>query len=328
VAPVCIAQSPQGVGCAAQAGRPAWGWRVWDAAKAIAWHLASQPEMVRDQIVLEMGAGAGLAALVALRLRARAVCATDLGRALPLLIHNAELNGATTAAERSCERCALGVRCPGGHTLHSALAQSEDHLCNVCGLEDPLGGGIELGTPVHTCRACDFDVCGSCYDLAAAGSWESIPGWFRLQTEGEVSGPGIWNMPAADEGGSAGNDAQLLVMPWDLLSPLGSAESGTAGILDASDHWLKAQPSLILIADLSCSAALIQPLVDSIAELKACGRLPAHAKALVCHEAREPEVDAKFEAALCAAGLALQPVSLPAEAKENSRLRMWSIPLA
>ena len=50
-------------------------------------------ELVRGQTVLELGAGAGLVALAAARLGARTVLATDLPRALPLLIHNLQLNG-------------------------------------------------------------------------------------------------------------------------------------------------------------------------------------------------------------------------------------------
>ena len=92
--PIRIAQFPQGVGCAAQAGRPAWGWRVWDAARAVALTLERESRWLGGApVVLELGAGAGLAALAAARLGAAAVVATDLPRALTLTAHNAALNG-------------------------------------------------------------------------------------------------------------------------------------------------------------------------------------------------------------------------------------------
>lgn len=89
------------------------------------------------QTVLEIGAGAGLSALSAARLGA-AVCATDLPRALGLLRHNAQRNGGVGGGEQQRFVC-----CPGGHALEPKTAEHEDYICNVCGLDDPLGGGIE-----------------------------------------------------------------------------------------------------------------------------------------------------------------------------------------
>eukprot|EP00966_Prymnesium_polylepis_P130176 3010460-Prymnesium_polylepis.1 len=71
-APLVLAQFPEGVGCASEAGRPAWGWRVWESAKLLARLLAARPAAVEGHTVLEVGAGAGLASLVAARLGAAA----------------------------------------------------------------------------------------------------------------------------------------------------------------------------------------------------------------------------------------------------------------
>ena len=81
---------------------------------------------------------------------------------------------------------------------------------------------------------------------------------------------------------------------------------------------------MVVCADLSCSALLIQPLVDSLAAMR--GLLPGGASAIVCHEAREAAVDAAFEAALAKAELSLEVLPVPPEV-DNQRLRMWRIPL-
>ena len=264
-APLSIAQYPQGVGCAAEAGKPAWSWRVWEASKALALLLERESELLAQGSVVELGCGAGLASLAAARLGAPCVCATDLPKALPLLEHNLELNGgsrrdgarvdsAAAAAGPvccpsghpieaqvaqcedhvcnvcnadvdegaplhccrscdfdmcdSCHRSEAGaapakavstpccVRCPGGHTLEAHVAECEDHVCNVCGLGDPMGGGIDEGAPLHCCRACDFDVCGACHDRAVARQWEALPGWFRLQCQGDVTEASAWRCVA------------------------------------------------------------------------------------------------------------------------------------
>jgi hypothetical protein len=378
--PVRCDQFPQGVGCAAANGKPAWCWRVWDAAKAVALYLADS-QMAQHEVVLELGAGAGLASLAALRLHARAVVATDLPRALPLLLHNLRANGgsevSTSRTERGVgdlsEAAATYPRCPGGHALVRGIAACEDHVCNVCGLEDPLGGGIDEGAPVHHCRECDFDVCGPCFERGARGEWHSLPGWFKLQSEGEVHAPSLWDFPSpppspraplgsSPSGGHAGggegwSGGSLLVMPWDLLAVSPASPAGTpqrSSFIESSftskaeyEMWLKgagkeengvgavvaqcratfgAPPSLVVCADVSCSAALIQPLVDALVDLRRL--LPAGSKALVCHEAREAAVDERFEAALALAALPLEMVRIPEEiAAHNSRLRMWHISL-
>ena len=371
-------QFPQGVGCAATNGQPAWSWRVWDAAKAVAMHLAggSCTQPVSGSVVLEMGAGAGLASLVALRLGARAVVATDLPRALPLLVHNVKANGgmaedgASMPLATAGQRARTHPRCPGGHALSAGEALSEDHVCNVCGLEDALGAGIEKGAPVHSCRLCDFDVCGRCFGQAAAGKWKDLPGWFALQSEGEVDKPCLWRLPPPTEGklrasrGGRGNSGmggggarqshrqkrsgELLVMPWDLLGPPGDPATtetgrqtsaightasgspagpiaGATAVVDECRTRFGAPPSLVVCADLSCSALLIQPLVDALVALRSL--LPSGASAIVCHEAREAAVDAAFEAALATAEMRLEVLPVPLELDNNKRLRMWKIPL-
>lgn len=92
--------------------------------------------------------------------------------------------------------------------------------------EDAMAGGIEEGETVHSCRSsapaghdsmnasngaafsrdhplrltrsplcqrhrdmprrCDFDICHPCNAAAAAAHWGELPGWFRLQCQGEV----------------------------------------------------------------------------------------------------------------------------------------------
>ena len=75
---VRCAEWPLAVGCASVAGEPAWGWRVWDAAKLLARELEGRD--LQGKSVLELGAGSGLVSLVAARLGAAAVICPALPR--------------------------------------------------------------------------------------------------------------------------------------------------------------------------------------------------------------------------------------------------------
>ena len=142
---------------------------------------------------------------------------------------------------------------------------------------------------------------------------------------------------------------ELLVMPWDLLGPPGDPATtetgrqtssaightasgspagpiaGATAVVDECRTRFGAPPSLVVCADLSCSALLIQPLVDALVALRSL--LPSGASAIVCHEAREAAVDAAFEAALATAEMRLEVLPVPLELDNNKRLRMWKIPL-
>ena len=83
------------------------GGALWDASCALAHYVARLPsELLRSASVVELGAGTGLPSLVAARLGASVVC-TDRRRALPLLQHNAALNG--LEARVSCAELEWGA---------------------------------------------------------------------------------------------------------------------------------------------------------------------------------------------------------------------------
>ena len=121
----------------------------------------------------------------------------------------------------------------------------------------------------------------------------------------------------------------MIAAPWDLLAAGGVADRADA-LLNEALEQSGALPTLVLVADVSCSAALIQPLVASLVALRA--RLPSGAIALMAHEKREAKVDAALEAALDAAKLKREPIEIPsgvqsdADAK-RARLRLWRVPL-
>ena len=56
---------------------------------------------------------------------------------------------------------------------------------------------------VYVCRACDFDICNSCHDAAAAAEWSTLPGWLRLQCQ--AGGEGGCEEDGEGGGASAGN---------------------------------------------------------------------------------------------------------------------------
>ena len=118
----------------------------------------------------------------------------------------------------------------------------------------------------------------------------------------------------------------------DLLAPSGVAERA-AELVSECVARAGGPPSLVLVADVSCAMALIQPLVATLAAL---GRLlPPGAVAIVAHERREAKVDAAFERALARAALTLEVLKVPAasttdaggETTANARLRLWKVPL-
>ena len=115
----------------------------------------------------------------------------------------------------------------------------------------------------------------------------------------------------------------------DWLAGGGGGSGGGVGshaqhVVDECASRLGARPELVLVADLSCSAALVQPLVDALSELRRM--LPSSASAILCHEAREAAVDANLEEALAKAGLEVCRLKVPEEVT-NPRLCMWNIPL-
>ncbi|HEY6877374.1 MAG TPA: 50S ribosomal protein L11 methyltransferase [Polyangiales bacterium] len=72
---------------------PYWAF-CWGSGQALARYVLDHPELVRDRVVADFGAGCGVAAIAASRAGARAVVAVDIDRhALVACVRNAELNG-------------------------------------------------------------------------------------------------------------------------------------------------------------------------------------------------------------------------------------------
>jgi hypothetical protein len=170
-------------------GERAWSWRQWDGGKVLARYLEqSCSSEVAGQVVVELGAGTGLVSLVAARLGAAGVAATDLAHGMDLLKHNAGRNLlAADAAEPEPEPAAAGGSseatsccCPEGHVLLSRAAECEDYICNVCDSDIDEGGTLWSCTE-ERCEG--FDLCGNCEGKARAGEWVSLPTWFKVQSQ-------------------------------------------------------------------------------------------------------------------------------------------------
>ncbi|KAH8083299.1 putative methyltransferase-domain-containing protein [Cristinia sonorae] len=56
---------------------PLWGHHLWNASRAFASYLDANPELTRDRVVLELGAGGGLPGLVAAKTGAKVTVLTD-----------------------------------------------------------------------------------------------------------------------------------------------------------------------------------------------------------------------------------------------------------
>jgi nicotinamide N-methyltransferase len=96
---------------------PLWGHHLWNGARCTAAYLEAQPALVAHRSVLELGAGAGLPALVCARLGAAPVVASDYPD--PELVENLSRNvtGAGAFAEGYCwgaDPAALLAHAPEG----------------------------------------------------------------------------------------------------------------------------------------------------------------------------------------------------------------------
>lgn len=301
---------------------------MWDSSRLLVQALIARARRaspdtpsLKGQTILELGAGAGLSALCAATLGAN-VCATDLPHAIGLLRHNARRNGGTAticgvagSTQGGIERQVSDARrvvCPSGHTLNATVAEHEDYICNVCGLADPLGGGIDEGQALRSCRLCDFDVCEACCEKVTADQQQAgkvegglqlperelqlaegeprLPGWFSIQCEPELTKPELY---AFDNGGS------LILSKWDLLSEKKAAASEALEALRA--HGVQTPPILVLAADVSCAESLVAPLAEALAAL--ADVLPADAEAFLVHERRDETVDRKLSYELSRVGL-------------------------
>ncbi|KIM79254.1 hypothetical protein PILCRDRAFT_823505 [Piloderma croceum F 1598] len=79
-----------------------WGHYLWNAARSFARYLDANPQLYRDQSVLELGAGGGLPGLVAAKNGARKVVLTDYPdrELIENLEYNVKKNIPVTAADR------------------------------------------------------------------------------------------------------------------------------------------------------------------------------------------------------------------------------------
>jgi len=84
---------------------------TWDASIVLAKYLEHNHHFIEDKVVLELGAGTGIAGIAALLLHARFVRLTDLKYALPNLLANVESNvNKSSTVESSFDSCAIASK--------------------------------------------------------------------------------------------------------------------------------------------------------------------------------------------------------------------------
>lgn len=63
--------------------------------------------------------------------------------------------------------CLAESLCPDGHPLTISYAPNSSFGCDVCGCR------LEQGAKIHSCRACNYDVCEACQQQAEGSSSDS-----------------------------------------------------------------------------------------------------------------------------------------------------------
>ncbi|PSS37996.1 hypothetical protein PHLCEN_2v179 [Hermanssonia centrifuga] len=81
---------------------PLWGHYLWNASRSFASYLDAHPDLYRDRLVLELGAGGGLPGLVTAKNGAKSVFVTDYPDAV--LIKNLEHNVERNISPQGCVR--------------------------------------------------------------------------------------------------------------------------------------------------------------------------------------------------------------------------------
>ena len=274
-----------------ESGERAWSWRQWDGGKCLARYLEqSCRSEVAGQVVVELGAGTGLVSLVAARLGAAGVAATDLAHGMDLLKHNVGRNLLDTGGKPELGAAAAGGNseataccCPEGHALLSRAAECEDYICNVCDSDIDEGGTLWSCTK----ERCDgFDLCGNCERKARSCAWAGLPTWFKVQSQvhqarstaarvtGETDARTMHaflyerRFRGTEEEGEESTMGTLLVEELDWSDE--SAVTRLYGSLAKAGlpNQLQACGMLVLGADLSYDRDTIVLLVHTISRLK------------------------------------------------------------
>jgi len=85
---------------------PYWAF-VWSSGRALARYILSHPELVKDKVIADFGAGSGVVALAALKAGAKSAYAIDIDNAaLTACQENAKLNGLVLETVTSLEELA------------------------------------------------------------------------------------------------------------------------------------------------------------------------------------------------------------------------------
>lgn len=191
-----------------------------------------------------------------------------------LLRHNARAN---LESEGTAGEQASGVCCPNGHPLVGVPAEHEDYLCNVC---DGFDEEIEIGDTVHCCRACDFDLCDSCYQAGSGLISKDLPKWFQVQC---CNNQTVTTEVFFDREG----EGKLMVEPLDFTDDMG-VENCLAKCEPALGF-----PTILVVADCTYDHELHESLVTRICEFGEAAKqrgLPS-CTLLLLHDPRTKEID-------------------------------------
>lgn len=170
-------------GIIASGSQLAWNFRLWDGSIYLSRFLEeNQVCLIRNNVVIELGAGTALVSLTVARLGARTVFVTDLPHAIPLIEHNVRNN----FKNNSCKLDKVAglstgytPQCANGHILIANKTDCEGYQCNVCDSE------IDENCSLYRCHECNFDLCGTCHFQVEIGDVSNMPVWYKVQIQSQ-----------------------------------------------------------------------------------------------------------------------------------------------
>lgn len=234
-----------------ESNEPCWNFRLWKASLVLAKYLEDHSSLVKDKVVIELGAGTGLLSILTSLLGARLTVCTDLKVALPLILHNAQINLSKNhilyhpGVESAGTQGGSTGKCLKGHNVTMTLTESDEYICNVC--EEELPEAAEL----FSCRECNFDFCHDCNQKIVDSSRHfELPTWLQCQLDATTPS----SLSLTDNDNNTNNLLVITQFNWNDFTQYGDIWKD----LEAKSLLVTDSLSLILASDVTYNLHAVQ----------------------------------------------------------------------